>query len=195
MVEPLSKRSQLLSQSFLTLAMFLGPLHWVSGLGFKKQTFCDVFRLWEPHLGMSVECLLVSEGSNFPSLLFPLTFKLVFRVVLLRSFRQSFTRWSGLQHPIQFLFFFWYSSTTLAKQTMYPCDWSAPLTPPKVSGSSPSYDSTSFAFVPKPLATPLLSIITDLAVKVWLPFNFWKGNKFPDVWEWATFDPPIGVVY
>ena len=51
-VEPLSKTAELLSPSMLPQAMFSGPLHQVSGLGFKKRTFWDVLRLWEPHLGM-----------------------------------------------------------------------------------------------------------------------------------------------
>ena len=72
MVKPLSKRPQLLSPSILTQAMSSGPLHWVSGSGFKKGTFMNVFRLWEPCLGMPVEQLLVSEGSDLPSLSSPL---------------------------------------------------------------------------------------------------------------------------
>ena len=145
MVKPLSKRDQLLSPSILTLAMFLGPLHWVSRLGFKKGTFWNVFRLWEPHPGMPVKVtLLTSEGSSLPSLLSPLfAFKLTFWVVLLRSFRQSFMRWSELPHLKQFQFIFWYSLTTLVKKTMYSSDWSAHLTPSVASGSSSSEDSNS----------------------------------------------------
>ena len=48
--------------------MFSGLLHQLSGLGFKKGTFWDVFRLW----GLLVEQLLVSEGSGLPSSLSPL---------------------------------------------------------------------------------------------------------------------------
>ena len=39
MVEPLSKRAQLLSPSIQTQVMFSGLLHQLSGLGFKKGTF------------------------------------------------------------------------------------------------------------------------------------------------------------
>ena len=35
----------------------------------------------------------------------------------------------------------------------------------------------------------LLSTVVDRAVKVWLPFNFWEGNKFPDDWEWVMSQP------
>ena len=37
------------------------------------ELFWDVFRLWEPHLGMPVEWLLVSEGSGLPPLSSPLS--------------------------------------------------------------------------------------------------------------------------
>ena len=67
MVEPLSNRSQLISPSIQTLAILSGLLHWLSRSGLKKGTFWDIFRLWEPHLGMLVEWLMVSEGSRFPS--------------------------------------------------------------------------------------------------------------------------------
>ena len=73
MVEPLSKRAQLLSPSILAQAMFSGPLHWVHGSGFKKGTFWDVFRPWEPCLGMLIEQLLVSKGPSLPSLFSPLS--------------------------------------------------------------------------------------------------------------------------
>ena len=74
MVKTLSKRAQLLSASIQTQAMFSSPPHWVNGLRFKKGTFWDVFRLWEPCLGMPVEWLLVSEGSGLFSLLSPLLY-------------------------------------------------------------------------------------------------------------------------
>ena len=69
MVKPLSRRCQLLSPSILTWVMFLGLLHQVSGLGIKKGTFWDIFRLWQPCLRMPVEWLLVSEGSSLHDLL------------------------------------------------------------------------------------------------------------------------------
>ena len=68
MVELLSNRAQLLSSSILTWAMFSGPLQWVSGSGFKKGAFQDVFMLEEPHLGALAEWLLASEGPSLPSL-------------------------------------------------------------------------------------------------------------------------------
>ena len=68
MVQPLSKRAQLLSSSILTWAMFSGPLQLVSGSGFKKGNFQDILWLGEPFLGMIAEWLLVSEGSSLLSL-------------------------------------------------------------------------------------------------------------------------------
>ena len=52
----------------------------------------------------------------------------------------------------------------------------------------------SSAFMPKPSATPLLPTIADWVVKVQLPFNFWVGNKFPDVCEQIMFNPPVWVL-
>ena len=72
MVELLSKRAQLSSPSMQTQAILSGPLYWLSWSGFKKGTFWEIFRLWEPCLRMPVEWLLVSEGSGLPSLLSPL---------------------------------------------------------------------------------------------------------------------------
>ena len=112
------------------------------------------------------------------------TFKLTFWPVLLRSFGQSFMRWSGLPHPKQFQCFIWYNLTALAKWTIYPTNWSAPPTPPEVSTSSPAEDSTSsspLGFTPESCSAPLLSTVVDWAVKVWLPFNFQEGNKFSGV--------------
>ena len=121
-------------------------------------------------------------GVQPPFFIIPIcAFKLAFWPVLMRSCGQSFTRWSGLPHLKQFQFFFWYSLTMLARQMMYPSNWSGPATPSEVLGSSPSEDSTSSAFVPKSSVTPLLSTIANQTVKVWLPFNFQDGNKFLDV--------------
>ena len=47
-------------------------------------------------------------------------FKLTFWAVLLRSFAQSVTRWSGLPHPKQFPFFLWYNLTMMAKTKNIP---------------------------------------------------------------------------
>ena len=52
MVEPLSKiRVQLPSSLILTWAMFSDPLQGMSGSGFRKGTFLDIFMLGEYHLG------------------------------------------------------------------------------------------------------------------------------------------------
>ena len=37
--------------------------------------------------------------------------------------------------------------------------------------------------------------MADWAVKVWLPFSFLEGNKFPNACGWVTFDPPVVVVF
>ena len=55
-----------------------------------------------------------------------LVFKFAFCADLLMSFGQSCTRWSGLLHLKQLLFFCWYSLTALAKWTIYSIGWSAP---------------------------------------------------------------------
>ena len=118
-------------------------------------------------------------------------------MILLRSFGQSFMRWSGLPHLKQFWFFLRYNSTMLAKEAICPTDWSAPPTPLEVSASSPAEDSafsSPSAFAPESSSASLLSTVVDQAVKVWLPFNFWEENKFPGVWEWVMFDPPVVVV-
>ena len=126
------------------------------------------------------------------------TFNLTFQAVLPRSFGQSFTKLSGLPHPKQFQFFFWYSLMALANQMIYPTYWSAPVTPPGVSTSSLEEDSASFS--PSGLASissppSLHPTVTDQAVKTQLPFNFLQGNKFLCVWEQVMFDPPVVVVF
>ena len=68
---------------------------------------------------------------------------------------------------------------------------------PGVFGS-PSEDSTSSSpsgpAVRSP-SVPMLSTMVDWAVKVWLPFSFLEGNKFPNGCCWVTFDPPVMVVF
>ena len=115
MAEPLSKRAQLLSPSIWTQAMFSGLLHWLSGLGFKKGTFQDIFKLLKPHLGTPVEQLLVSEGSSLPSLLSPLFHLNSLFWQCCWNPLDNLSRWSGLPHLKQFWSFFWYSLTNLAK--------------------------------------------------------------------------------
>ena len=93
-----------------------------------------------------------------------------------------------------FNFFLCYNLTALAKQTLYPTDSSTPPTPLKASASSPAEDlasSFSSAFMPESPSASLLSTVGNQPVKVQLPFNFWKGNKFPDVWEWVMLKPPV----
>ena len=107
-------------------------------------------------------------------------------MVLLRSFGQSLTRWSGLLHLKQFWFFFWYNLTVLTKWTIHPTDWSASPPPPGVSASSPAEDSASSSpshFAPESSSSSLLSTVADQAVKVQLLLSLWEGNKFPGVWE------------
>ena len=110
------------------------------------------------------------------------TFILTFWVVLLKSFGQSLTGWSGLLHPKTLWFL-------LAKWMIYPTDWSAPPTPLEISMSSLAEDSASSSpsgFMPGSSSTSLLFTIADWAVNVWLPFSFQEGSKFPSVWEWVT---------
>ena len=107
-------------------------------------------------------------------------FKLAFWVVLLRSFGQSFMRWSGLPHLTQFWFFLWYNSIALAKQMIYPTYWYVPPTPLEVSVSSPAEDLTSSSpsgFMPKSSSASLLSTVADQVVRVRLPFNFLGGTN------------------
>ena len=120
-------------------------------------------------------------GAQPPFFFVPFSFKLTFWAVLLRAFGQSFMRWSGLPHPKQFWFFLWYSSTALAKWTIYLTNWSASPTPFRVSVPSSAEDSASSSpsgFAPEPSSASLLSTVPDWVVKVWMPFNFWEGNKF-----------------
>ena len=82
----------------------------------------------------------------------------------------------------------------IAKWIIYPTNWSAPPIPLKVSGSSSSEHSTSpasSAFAPDSSAIPLLSTVADWVVKVQLPFNFQKGNKFPLCWRMSYVWSPI----
>ena len=113
------------------------------------------------------------------------TFKLTLQAVLLQSFGQSFMRWSGLLHPKQFWFFFWYSAIALAKLMIEQTCLSAPPIPFEVSGSS-SEDSASSSpsgFTLKSSSAPMLSTMADQAVKVWVPFSFLEGKNPPmSVW-------------
>ena len=125
------------------------------------------------------------------------TFKLTFWVVLLRSFGQSFMRWSGLQHLKQFQFLSLIYLNCIGKMDNIP-NWSAPPTPLEVSASSRAEDSASSSpsgFTSESSSASLLSTEVDWAVKVQMPFNFREKNKIPDVWEWVTFDPPVVVVF
>ena len=122
-------------------------------------------------------------------------FKLAFCAVLLRYFRQSLTRWSGWPHAKQFWFFFWYSLTTLAKWMMYSSNWSAPSTPTEVSGSPPSEDLTSSAFFAWVFDNSIAFHCSWSGSEGMTALQLPEGNKFPDVWEWVLFNPPVGVVF
>ena len=190
MVEPLSKGVQLLSSSILTWAMFSGPHQWVSRSGFNKGALWDVLRLKEPHPEMLAEWLLVSEGPSLPSLSSPL---LHFDSLSGWSYSGLLDNplWDGQGYHI------WKKSTTLAKWTIYLTNWSAPPTPLEISMSSPPEDlasSSPSGFMPESSLASLFSTVVDWAVKVWLLFSFWEGNKFPGIWEWVIFDLPAVVV-
>ena len=122
-----------------------------------------------------------------------------------------YTHFSGsLAKTLQTIFYEMVRSTTSKTIFIFPLiqldhigkmdnipDWSAPPTPPVVSVSSPAEDTASSSpcgFVPESSSASLLSTVANWVVKVQLPFNFWEGNKFPGVWEWVKFDPPVVVV-
>ena len=178
--------------------MFSDLLYQLSGLGFKKGTFWHVFRPWEPHLGILVEQLLVSEGPSLPSLLSPLShLNLLF----------GWSCWDPpeISHevvrtttPETISIFLLIQLDCIGKTGWYSqlADLAPPI-PLKVSGSS-SEDSASSSpsgFTLKSSSAPMLSTTVDGAVNVWLPFSFLEGNKFPVVCGWVTFDPPVMVVF
>ena len=198
MVKPLSKRAQLLSPSILTLVMFLGPLHWVSELGFKKGTFWDAFRLWKPHLGMQVGWLLISEGSGLPSLSSPFLHL------------KSLSRWSC-----------WYPSDNLSQDGQDYHIWN------NFSFSSdtawPHWQNGWYTQPTDLLLWLNLRFLGSLHLKTqpllpplpcaWVFYNSvtfyhsWSGSEgmtslqplggkhVPDVYEQVTFDPLIGVAF
>ena len=126
-------------------------------------------------------------------------FKHTFWTDLLASFRQSLMRCSGLPHPKQFLFFFWYILITFTKQTIYSLDWyvSAILPDTSKSSSADSSLSLSFSFYLSPWSSSALSFPMVLAqvAKVWLPFSLHEGNKFPSIWECITFIPLVAGIF
>ena len=197
MVQPLSTKAQLLSPSILDPGYVFRSTSPSKQIGVIEETFWDIFRSWKSCLGCWLSDYWFLRGPP-PFFVIPLLhLNSLFGAVLLRSFRQSFMRWSGLPHLKQFQFS---SDTTWSccKWTIYPTNWSAPPTLLKVPASSASEDSaSSFSsfFISESSSASLLSTVVDQIVKVWLPFNFWEGNKFPDVWEWVTFDPPVVVVF
>ena len=181
MVEPLSRRAQLLSSSILTQAMFLGPLQWVSGSGFRKSLLTCLYAL-----GFSSgDVCWVAAGflrAQLPFFAVPsFVFKSAFHADLLMSFRQSHMRWWGLLHLKQLLFFCWHSLTTLAKQPMYSIGWSVPpalsdtSTPLSAKGSV----SPLSCLAPESASPSSFPMVAAQAVKVWFPFSLHKGNKFP----------------
>ena len=123
------------------------------------------------------------QGAQPPLFAIPsFTFKVDFWAVLPRSFRQLFTRWSGLPHPKQFWFFLWYSLTVLAKWTIYPTDWSALPIPLKVSASSSAEDSASSSFSGFTLessSASVLSTIADQASEGTVALQLPSGKQIP----------------
>ena len=62
-------------------------------------------------------------------------------------------------------------------------------------GSGLLSENSTSSFIPKSSATPLLSTVANLVVKLWLSFNLWDRNKLPDVSEWVIFYPPVKVAF
>ena len=124
-----------------------------------------------------------AQPSFFATLSFAL--KSAFHAVLLMSFRQSHTRWSGLPH-LKLLFFCWYSLTALAKGMIYSLGWSVwsalpnALTSLSAEGSI-SLTPSCFSLGSSP--TSLVQIVAAWVVKVWLPFSLHEEKMFPEVWE------------
>ena len=180
MVEPLSKRAQLSLLSIQTLVMLSSLLPPLSRLGFKKGTFWDIFRLWGPHLGIPVEWLLVSKGSGLPS-----------SSSLLSCLNLLF--WWPCWNPLDNLsqdgqdchtqnnssfssgtaWLHWQNGQYgwLASPIKFGVSWSSPLE--DLASSSPSN------FTLESSSVPMLPTMVDQAMKVWLPFSFLEGNKFP----------------
>ena len=105
-------------------------------------------------------------------------FKYTFWVDLLTSFRQSFMRWSGLLHSKQFLFFFWYNSTTLVKQMIYLMDWSISPILPNTSTSLSADSSVSpshFSSLPGSSSASSFLMIKAQTAKMLLPFSLHRG--------------------
>ena len=146
--------------------------------------------LWCPYAqGILVQrCLLNSSwllrGSASLFAIPSFMFKYAFHADLLTSFGQSHMRWLGLLHLKQFLFFFWYNSTTLAKQAMCLMDWSASFTLPDTSTSSSveySVSSSPSCSTPGSSSATSFPTVTDQMAVVWLPFSLHEGNRFPGV--------------
>ena len=191
LVEPLSKKAQLSSPSIWTKAILSGPFPQLSELGFKKETFWDVLRLWDPHLGILVGWLLVSEGSGLPSSLPPL---------------------SCLNY-----FFWWPCWDPLYSLSQDGQEWQTQNNSSFSSGTAQLYWQNRWyswlADLPHQFHSGSLSLLilknqpllllpnlhmspsSDQAVKVWFSFSFLEGNKFPDACGWVTFDPPVVVVF
>ena len=123
-------------------------------------------------------------------------YKSTFQADLLRSLGQSHMRWSGLQHPKQYLFFFWYNSTALVKWILYSMDWS--VSPPLLEASSPSPADDSVSpypsgFAPESFPASSFPMVEAGVVKVHLPFSLCEGNKFPVIWECIMFSPLVAA--
>ena len=129
-------------------AMFSGLLHQLSGWGSRRELFEMSVRPWEPHPGIASWATTGFWGAQPPFFTLPsFAFKLTFKVGSLAEILQT------ISHEVVRTYHIWnnfndFSSDTawlaLAKQMIYPTDWSAPLTPLKVSASSSAKDSASF---------------------------------------------------
>ena len=193
MVEPLSKRAQLFSPSIQTWAMFSGLLHWLSGRGFKKGPFWDIFRLWELCPGSPVEWLLVSEESSLPSLSSPL---LCLNLLFWQSCWDPLDNLSQDGQDYHIWNNFSFSSGTAWLHWQNGCyNWLADLLHQSHSRflkTQPLFPLLALHLNP---SVPMLSTMADQAVKVWLPFSFLDGNKFPDLCGWVTMDPLVVMVF
>ena len=127
-----------------------------------------------------------------------LCFKYTFQADLLTTLGQSHMKWSGLPHLKQFLFFFWYNSTTLVKLVMYSMGWSASYASPDASASLPAegpvFSSPSHSSCRSPSAMSF-PMVTSQVAKVQLPFSLHEGKRFAWVWECIMFDPLVTAIY
>ena len=198
MVEPLFKRAQLPSSLILTWLCFQAHSNEWAGLGSGRE-LSEMFYA-QGVLSRVTSCVTPTFWGDWPPFFAVPSFKFkhTFLVVLSIFFGKSFTKWSGLLCPKQLHFLFCYKSTTLANSMTKPSEGSTLPTLPLIPKSSSVEDSASFSplgFGPESSSVLWSSITADWAVKVWLPFNFLDGNRFPCEWEWVTFKLPVLGVF